>query len=67
MSPDQLTLLNQAVAAGTVKDGEGTLIGEPQKAALLTRDRRRIYRIDDGVPQMLVELAVDASQVPGLS
>ena len=36
------------------------------REALITQDRKLIYRIDDGIPVLLAEEAIAASQVADL-
>lgn len=64
-SPAQLDALNRAVAGGVLRDAEGSVVGTRLDAALLTRDRRTVYRIDDGIPVMLAEQAISTAQVEG--
>jgi uncharacterized protein YbaR (Trm112 family) len=59
-----LELLNQAVAAGTLKRVDGSPQVEPLREALVTRDRRLVYRLDDGIPVLLVEEGIATGQVP---
>ncbi|NUS38974.1 MAG: Trm112 family protein [Lysobacter sp.] len=58
-----LDLLNQAIAAGAVKRVDGTAQAEPLHEALVTRDRRLAYRIDDDIPVLLVEEGISTGQV----
>ncbi|HVI26145.1 MAG TPA: Trm112 family protein [Xanthomonadaceae bacterium] len=58
-----LELLNQAVAAGALKRVDGTPQAEPLREALITRDRRLAYRIDDGIPVLLAEEGIATGQV----
>jgi uncharacterized protein YbaR (Trm112 family) len=60
-----LEALNRAIAAGAVRRGDGSAQAEPLRAALVTRDRRTAYRIDDGIPVLLAEEALDTAQAPG--
>ena len=60
-----LDALNDAIAAGTVKRGDATPQSEPVREALVTRDRRTVYRVDDGIPVLLVEEGLATAQVPG--
>ncbi|MGQ4583778.1 Trm112 family protein [Lysobacter sp. F60174L2] len=60
-----LQALNQAIAAGGVVRDDGSAQAEPLREALLTRDRKRIYRIDDGIPVLLAEEAIATAQVDG--
>ena len=55
--------LNDEVAAGGVVRGDGTAQAEPLREALVTRDRRFVYRVDDGIPVLLAEEAIATAQV----
>lgn len=59
-----LDALNRAIAAGNVKRGDGSPQTEPLRAALLTRDRKTVYRIEDGIPVLLIEEAMATAQAP---
>lgn len=59
-----LDALNRAIAGGGVKRGDDSPQAEPLRAALLTRDRKTVYRIDDSIPVLLVEEALATAQVP---
>ena len=60
-----LAALNAAIEAGGVARGDG----EPQAAvlreALVTRDRKTVYRVDDGIPVLLIEEAIATAQLTG--
>ena len=58
-----LQALNEAIKAGGVKRIDGSAQGEPLRDALVTRDRKRVYRIDDGIPVLLVEEGIATGQV----
>ncbi|TAK37855.1 MAG: Trm112 family protein [Lysobacteraceae bacterium] len=60
-----LDAINQAIAAGGVLRADETPQAEPLREALVTRDRRLVYRIDDGIPVLLAEEAIATGQVPG--
>lgn len=64
-SSAQLDALNRAVDAGSLRDDEGTPVTRRFEAALVTRDRRSVYRVDDGIPVMLAEQAVGTTQIEG--
>ena len=57
-----LDALNRAIAGGGVRRGDDTLQSEALREALVTRDRRTVYRVDDGIPVLLVEEAIATSQ-----
>ena len=58
-----LDLLNRAIAAGDVRRIDDSQQSEPVREALVTRDRKLVYRIDDGIPVLLVEEAIGTGQV----
>lgn len=60
-----LDALNRAIAMGTVRRIDDAAQSEPLREALLTRDRKIVYRIDDGIPVLLVEEGIATSQVDG--
>lgn len=62
-SAAQLSTLNAAIAAGTLVDSEGTRVTEAYSAALVTRDGRTVFRVDDGIPVMLADQAVSTAQL----
>lgn len=36
---------------------------QPLREALITRDRKQIFRVDDGIPVLLAEEAINPSQI----
>lgn len=60
-----LQALNRAIAAGTVTRADGGVQSEPLREALVTRDRKRVYRVDDGIPVLLAEEAIDTGALDG--
>ncbi len=60
-----LDALNRAIATGTVIRMDDTTQSEPLREALLTRNRKTVYRIDDGIPVLLVEEGIATAQVEG--
>ncbi len=60
-----LEALNQAIAGGGVHRADDGAQSEPLREALVTRDRKLVYRIDDGIPVLLVEEAIATAQVAG--
>jgi uncharacterized protein YbaR (Trm112 family) len=60
-----LNALNQAIAGGAVHRVDDGAQSEPLREALVTRDRKLVYRIDDGIPVLLVEEAIATAQVAG--
>jgi uncharacterized protein YbaR (Trm112 family) len=60
-----LEALNGAIAGGGVRRVDEAVQVAPLREALVTRDHKLVYRIDDGIPVLLVEEAIATSQVPG--
>jgi len=56
--------LNAAIAAGGIARVDGQPQADALREALITRDRKLVYRIDDGIPVLLVEEGIAAGQVP---
>src|SRR5690606_23049407 len=50
LEPAGLDALNRAIASGALRRGDQSPQAEPLREALVTRDRRTVYRIDDGIP-----------------
>ncbi|MET0893203.1 MAG: Trm112 family protein [Pseudoxanthomonas sp.] len=60
-----LEALNRGIAAGGVKRADDTAQPDALREALLTRDRKTIYRVDDGIPVLLAEEAIATAQLEG--
>lgn len=58
-----LDALNSAIAAGGVRRVDDNVQAGPVREALVTRDRKMVYRIDDGIPVLLVEEGIPTSTV----
>ncbi len=58
-----LDALNRAIATGNVRRADDTVQSEPLREALLTRDRKTVYRIDYGIPVLLVEEGIATAQL----
>jgi len=63
LEPRGLGSVNAAIAAGSLRRGDDSIQGEPLREALVTRDRRTVYRIEDGIPVLLAEEALATSQI----
>ena len=59
-----LATLNEAIAAGGIQRADGSPQRDAVREALVTRDRKLAYRIDDGIPVLLVEEGIALGQVP---
>ena len=60
-----LDSLNRAITAAALLRGDGSAQTEALREALITRDRKTVYRIDDGIPVLLAEESLTTTQVEG--
>ncbi len=60
-----LEALNRAIAAGGVARADGSAQAEPLREALVTRDRRQVFRVEDGIPVLLADEAIVTAQIDG--
>ncbi|MGO1540492.1 MAG: Trm112 family protein [Luteimonas sp.] len=60
-----MAAVNAAIGAGAVARADGTPESEPLREALVTRDRKLLYRIDDGIPVLLADEAIPTARVDG--
>jgi len=58
-----LDALNRAIAQGNVQRADGSVQHETLSKALITFDRKQVYRIDDGIPVLLAEEAISTAQI----
>ncbi|HWS78736.1 MAG TPA: Trm112 family protein, partial [Thermomonas sp.] len=65
LEADGLAALNRAIDAGTVKRNDDGAQVQALREALVTRDRKTVYRVDDGIPVLLAEDAIATAQVEG--
>lgn len=55
LAPDTLTKLNDAIAAGNVRNHGGAVIDAPLEAALVTTEGDLVYPVRDGMPVLFEE------------
>ncbi len=60
-----LDALNRAIAAGGIVRNDGGKQTEAVREALITRDRKTVYRLDDGIPVLLVDEGIATAQIDG--
>ena len=66
LSEEKLAAVNAAIAAGQVTQANDTVVEAPLGEGLITKNKQRIYRIDDGIPVMLEEESIAVEQIEGL-
>ncbi|WP_231471339.1 Trm112 family protein [Thioalkalivibrio sp. HK1] len=54
----RLLRLNQAISRKEIRYHDGSTVEVPLEEALTTGDGRIVYRVDDGIPIMLIERAI---------
>ena len=63
LGKQKLAVLNRAIAEGGVRHMDGAVVDMPLDEALVTSDGRTVYRVDDGIPVMLEDLAIATEQL----
>ncbi len=63
LEKERIEAINNQIAAGKVKYKDGKEVDKPLQEALITVDEKTIYRVDDEIPIMLVEMAIPAEQL----
>ena len=63
LGKQKLAALNRAIADGGVKHMDAAVVDAPLDEALVTSDGRTVYRVDDGIPVMLEDLAIPTEQL----
>lgn len=58
-----LDALNRAISAGAVARTDGSAQTEALREALVTRDRKQVFRVEDGIPVLLADEAIDTAQI----
>jgi uncharacterized protein YbaR (Trm112 family) len=66
LSSKQLECLNKAISEQSVQQLDGQKLLTPLKQALITKDQKIIYRIDDGIPVLLSEEGISTLSIAGL-
>ncbi|HEU0153030.1 MAG TPA: Trm112 family protein [Arenimonas sp.] len=59
----ELAALNAAIAAGGITRADGNPQSEPLSEGLVTRDRKQVYRVEDGIPVLLADEALATTQI----
>lgn len=60
---DKLAHVNDLIAEGKIKTVDGKPVETRIDEALITTDGKTIYRIDDDIPVMLVDMGIPTDQI----
>ena len=66
LGEEKLAIVNAAIATGQVTQADDTVVETPLSEGLITKNKQRIYRVDDGIPVMLEEESIAVAQIQGL-
>ncbi|GAB2660863.1 Trm112 family protein [Arenimonas aestuarii] len=61
----ELEAINRAITGGGVTRADGSPQAGALAEGLVTRDRRTVYRVDDGIPVLLADEALATDQIDG--
>lgn len=67
LDASQRERLNAAIRRGEIIRGDQRIEVMEIADALSTRDGRTVYRIDDGIPVLLIDESLDTSRLEGLA
>jgi uncharacterized protein YbaR (Trm112 family) len=56
---DLIERLNGEISAGSLRNRGGEAVESPITEALLREDGKILYRVDDGIPVMLIEESIE--------
>ena len=58
-----LDALNRAISNGGVTRADGSPQAQPLREALISGDRKQVFRVDDGIPVLLADEAIVTTQI----
>ncbi|MEO7478092.1 MAG: Trm112 family protein [Lysobacteraceae bacterium] len=59
----ELDAINRTIATCSLRRADGSMQAEPIREGLMTRDRKLLYRIDDGIPVLLADESISSMQI----
>jgi uncharacterized protein YbaR (Trm112 family) len=63
LSREKLKKINAAIEAGDIQFVNDEAVENPLSAALITRDGKVVYAIEDGIPVLLPEQGIGTTQL----
>ena len=58
-----LEALNRAISAAAVTRADGSPQTQTLREALISGDRKQVFRVDDGIPVLLADEAIATAQI----
>ena len=58
LSDDEINALNARIENEEVKCQDGNVVDKPLEEGLITEDGATVYRIDESIPVMLIEMGI---------
>jgi uncharacterized protein YbaR (Trm112 family) len=62
LSAEELNSLNEKIKKGSIKNVAGEVIRDVLTEGLITVDKKTVYRIDEGIPVMLIDEGIEFNQ-----
>ena len=63
LQPHEIEAINRTADNGSLRRADGSTQAELIKEGLITRDRKLVYRIDDGIPVLLQDESISTAHV----
>ena len=61
LTDDEVGTLNARIEKSEVNYQDGNLVDKPLEEGLITEDGATVYRIDENIPVMLIEMGIPAA------
>lgn len=58
LEPDKVARINQEIEKGNVNYYDGSPVEDILDEALITEDRKVIYRVDEGIPVLMIDKGI---------
>jgi uncharacterized protein YbaR (Trm112 family) len=58
LEQDKVARINQEIEKGDIKYYDGSTVEEALDEALITEDRKVIYRVDEGIPILMIDRGI---------
>ena len=65
LTVQQLTAINEAIAAGHLTHADGSPIDDRLEEGLVTENKIRVYRVEQDIPVMLEDESILTDQIEG--